>query len=156
MNGVLVLHSPDHWCNHHGMTSGLNSTQLQSWKECYLLKKDDGSFDGCQIKVPTAGNADDFWSSKDPFQACFDSNHLKVFFKQLPCLGLAPFKGFLSRHSALQGRKPQRVRCSELQKDTISYHVKKTDADFGFVKTQYSFLNVGRARAYMAPSDPLD
>ena len=69
MNGVLVLHEPDHWCS-HPMTRGLNDSRLQEWKDCYLPRtsKGHGAVDGCKIKVPKS--SPDFWSDEGPFTTC--------------------------------------------------------------------------------------
>ena len=73
LNEILILHTPDHWCD-HPMTNGLNSSTLKSWKECYIPKQEDGSFDGCMIRVPI--DDPDFWDNSEPFTGCqLESNH---------------------------------------------------------------------------------
>ena len=54
---VFILQLPDHWC-HHPSTVSLNNSELLRWKECYLPKKEDGSFEGCKILTT---NQPDFW-----------------------------------------------------------------------------------------------
>ena len=58
---VFFLNVPNHWC-HHSMTNHLNETALNSWKQCFLIEKEDGSYDGCKIPVPNITNLDSFWN----------------------------------------------------------------------------------------------
>ena len=60
MSEVFYLNVPDHYCN-HPMTESYNEAQLEAWKECYLIKKDDGSYDGCKLTVPNMTHPELVW-----------------------------------------------------------------------------------------------
>jgi OCT family organic cation transporter-like MFS transporter 4/5 len=61
MSEVFYLNVPDHWC-YHPMTHNLNNTELAAWKECFLIKNNDGSYDGCNIPLPNVTNIDSVWN----------------------------------------------------------------------------------------------
>lgn len=54
------------------MASGLNHTELDEWKKCYVPKKEDGSFSQCSIKV--FGNEKEFWNMTTRFSGCHHEN----------------------------------------------------------------------------------
>ena len=47
----IILQSPPHWCN-HPMASNLTGDALKEWKDCYIPKNNDSSFDACKIVLP--------------------------------------------------------------------------------------------------------
>ena len=51
------------------MTKGLNETELNLWKDCYLTKHKDGSYDECKITFPNVTNINSLWNLTK-FGAC--------------------------------------------------------------------------------------
>ena len=47
----IIFQSPSHWCK-HPMASNLTGEALKEWKECYIPKKNDSSYDMCKIVLP--------------------------------------------------------------------------------------------------------
>ena len=62
---LLLLSAPDHWC-YHPMTDKLNTTQLSSWKRCYIPDGPTHWNKSCEIHLPnsfTSQNEQLFWNS---------------------------------------------------------------------------------------------
>ena len=83
---LLLLNVNDHWC-YHPMTEGLNATELDLWKECYLPPANKS----CEIYLPnhvTPDNEDLFWN-QTTFNSCpsdsFPKSETKEQIKSTPC-----------------------------------------------------------------------
>ena len=60
---LLLLNQVDHWC-YRPMTDGLNETELNNWKACFLpIINEQNKSSSCEINIPTytKGNEDNFW-----------------------------------------------------------------------------------------------
>ena len=79
---LLLLNQVDHWC-YHPMTDGLNETELNNWKACFLpIINEQNKSSSCEINIPTytKGNEDNFWDKslnwntnpKCPWKNTFD------------------------------------------------------------------------------------
>ena len=69
MNELFFLHVPTHWCN-HPTAANLTETQLTSWKECYIPKKEiDRTFESCKIVLPIKSPGSSTTQIKCPIEA---------------------------------------------------------------------------------------
>ena len=71
MSEVFFLNVPSHWC-YHPMTKDLNQDELNAWKKCFLIEKEDGSYEGCKISVPNMTRSDLIWNMTFPKDIIFN------------------------------------------------------------------------------------